>query len=161
LHRRFETLFRPIVGPAFRLAFGMLHDRQAAEDAIQDAACNAWRKFDTLKAGRDMRPWFLAIVANQCRTIQRGRWWSVLKFPDLRTEPDQSPDRLAQTVNLRRAIRRLPYSRRLPVVLYFYLDLPIEEVADMAGLTVDAARSRIYRALRDLRLEFEVEEALG
>src|SRR5689334_10471211 len=74
----FDELVGPLVDQAFRLAFGMLHDRSAAEDAVQEAAVRAWRKLDNLREGTEMRPWFLGIVANQCRNTTRGRWWSVL-----------------------------------------------------------------------------------
>src|SRR6267378_5893764 len=75
----FDQLIGPLVDQGFRLAYGMLHDRQAAEDAVQEAAVRAWRKLNNLRPGTEMRPWFLAIVANQCRNIARGRWWSVLR----------------------------------------------------------------------------------
>src|SRR5438270_12904913 len=76
----FDELVGPLIHHAFRLAFGMLHDRSAAEDAVQDAALLAWRKLKNLRAATPMRPWFLGIVANQCRTTARASWWSVLRF---------------------------------------------------------------------------------
>jgi DNA-directed RNA polymerase specialized sigma24 family protein len=45
---RFEALVSPLLQPAFRLAYGMLGDRSAAEDAIQEASLRAWRKLDNL-----------------------------------------------------------------------------------------------------------------
>src|SRR5256886_17017775 len=69
----FDELVGPLVDQAFRLAYGMLHDRHAAEDAVQEGAIRAWRKLNNLRPGTEMRPWFLAIVANQCRTIARGQ----------------------------------------------------------------------------------------
>src|SRR6202040_2466324 len=69
----FDELIGPLVDQGFRLAYGMLHDREAAEDAVQEAAVRSWRKLGNVRPGSEMRPWFLAIVANQCRTIVRGR----------------------------------------------------------------------------------------
>jgi RNA polymerase sigma-70 factor (ECF subfamily) len=63
-------------------------------------------------------------------------------------------------LDLRRALRRLPVGDQLVVVLFFYLDLPLDEVARVSGLTVTAARSRLYRALKKLRPELELEEAM-
>jgi len=51
----FDELVGPLVDQAFRLAFGMLHDREAAEDAVQEATVRSWRKLDNLKAGTQMR----------------------------------------------------------------------------------------------------------
>src|SRR6476661_4801726 len=75
----FEILLRPLLEPGYRLPGGMLQDHQAAEDAVQEAALKAWRKLRQLRDGSDMRPWFLGIVANECRSVRRSRWSSVLK----------------------------------------------------------------------------------
>src|SRR3989441_8678643 len=75
----FTALLRPLLEPAYRLATGMLQDRQLAEDAGQEAAGKAWREINPLREGSERGPWFLGIVANECRTTQRGRWWGALK----------------------------------------------------------------------------------
>src|SRR5713226_3966990 len=84
----FETLIRPLLEPGYRLAGGMLQDHQAAQDAVQEAALKAWRKLRQLRTGSQMRPWFLAIVANECRSVRRSRWSSVIKLvlPDKAVE---------------------------------------------------------------------------
>src|SRR5439155_13416046 len=67
-NRTFEELLSTVLDPAFRLAMTMLNDRTAAEDAVQEAAVKAWRSFGRFRAGAEMRPWFLTIVANECRS---------------------------------------------------------------------------------------------
>jgi DNA-directed RNA polymerase specialized sigma24 family protein len=62
--------------------------------------------------------------------------------------------------DVRRAISRLGYDDRLAVVLYFYLDMPLDEVATVAGRSVGATRARLYRAIRKLRPDVAIEEAL-
>src|SRR3981081_2762168 len=107
----------------------MLHDRQAAEDAVQEAAFKAWRKLSRLREGSDMRPWFLGIVANECRSVRRSRSWSVVRSegPEATT---QSPDETAiANVELRQALRAMDESKRLVLVLHWYLDLPLDEIA--------------------------------
>ncbi len=158
--RQFDTLMRPLI-PAHRLAFGPLQERAEAEDAIQEAAFKAWRRFDTFRTGMDMKPWFLAIVANQCRSLQRARWWSVLRLAEPPAAAAMHEDRFAQSEDLRRALRRLSHQRRLVVVLHFYLDLSFEQVAAIVGDSVGAVKSRVYRALRELRPELEVGEVRG
>src|SRR5207253_11227290 len=75
-----DLLVGRLIEPAYRLAFGMLHDREAAEDAVQEATFKAWTRLENVRPGWSIRPWFFGIVANQCRTIRRGRWWSVVKI---------------------------------------------------------------------------------
>jgi RNA polymerase sigma-70 factor, ECF subfamily len=128
----------------------MLNDRGAAEDAVQEAALKAWRKLDRFRAGSELRPWFLAIVANECRSARRSRWWKVMRLPH--TESRQASDeRWAERMDLDAALDRLPRHHLLPLTLYYDLDLPIEEVARVLDCSEAAARQRIHRALAALR----------
>src|SRR5580704_14562182 len=74
----FETLLTPLLEPGYRLAGGMLQNHQAAQDAVQEAALKAWSKLWQLRHEAQMKPWFLAIVANECRATRRSRWSSVV-----------------------------------------------------------------------------------
>src|SRR3989440_2904260 len=155
----FTSLLRPLLEPAYRLAAGMLQDRQLAEDAVQEAAVKAWRKLHQLREGAEMRPWFLGIVANECRTTRRSRWWSVLKV-DVDRPSAQAPDEAAvRGVDVRSALKRLGSQQRLVVVLYFYLDLPLEESAALTNASFAAVRGRLYRGIRGLKADFESSEA--
>src|SRR5262249_58079603 len=70
----FTAQLEVVLDPAHRLATVMLGDRTAAEDAVQEAALKAWRKYGQLKGGAEtFRAWFLSIVANECRLARRGR----------------------------------------------------------------------------------------
>jgi RNA polymerase sigma-70 factor (ECF subfamily) len=147
----FEAELRPLLAEAVRLATGMLLNPVDAEDAVQDACFRAWRRRANRHEGSDLRPWFLGIVANQCREVMRGRWWRVARTaePDRRAEPGSSDP--AALLDLRAALARLPYRRRLVIVLRYYLDLPFEDVAEAVGCSVDAAKALARRATSDLQ----------
>jgi RNA polymerase sigma-70 factor, ECF subfamily len=152
----FSRLIEPLLDPGYRLAAVMLGDRAAAEDAVQEAAVKAWRKLRQLRGDAgSLRSWFLSIVANECRMARRTRWFSVLKFPELRSE---EPDPGEGYADLRQAVMRLDPDERLPLVLHFYLDLPLDEVARTLGVSPAAAKSRIYRAAKRLRSDLTMEE---
>ncbi len=155
----FAMLLDPLLNPAYRLAAVMLSDRTAAEDAVQEASVKAWRNLRQLRGDESsLRAWFLSIVANECRMIRRRRWWSVVKQADV--ESDRRTDEPSQeaTTDLRRAVGRLSLDDRLPLVLYFYLDMPLDEVARTLRVSPAAAKSRIYRAARKLRADLTLEE---
>lgn len=151
----FEVLLEPLLGPAYRLACGMLHDRQAAEDAVQEAAIKAWRKLSHLREGAEMRPWFLGIVANECRTVTRSRWWSVLRSDPEPGVADPADEKVLAGVDLRRALRAIDPNKRLVLVLYWYLDLPVDEIAAITGTSLHGAESRLTRATQELRKRME------
>ena len=153
----FAALIEPLLNPAYRLAAVMLADRSAAEDAVQEASIKAWRKLGQLRGDADsLRSWFLSIVANECRMVRRQRWWSVAKVAEVLPG---GRDHFSETSSdLKTALLRLSPDERLPLVLYFYLDLPLDEVARTLGLSPAAAKSRIYRTARKLRSDLTLEE---
>lgn len=156
----FERLLRPLIDPAYRFACVMLHDPDEAEDVVQEAALKAWRKLAQLRDGYDPQPWFLGIVANQCRSLRRSRWWSTLKGAEVRGMVDAADERVARGEDLRRAIARLNPKQRAVLTLHYYLDLPLEEVATITEQSPSAVRSQLYRALGKMRPYLEISEAL-
>ena len=146
----FEALIGPLVEPALRLAHSMLGDRWEAEDATQEAITRAWRKLGQLRQGMPVRPWFLAIVINQCRNTRRTRWFKTARFADVFQRPRSDPSDI-ERVDLARALARLPSHDRQVLFLHFYLDLPVDEVALALGISPSAAKGRIYRACHRLR----------
>jgi RNA polymerase sigma-70 factor (ECF subfamily) len=156
----FDELVGPLIDQGFRLAFGILHDREAAEDAVQEATVRSWIKLGNLRPGTEMRPWFLAIVANQCRIVARSRWWSVIRMEGTRAVGIGFEDRIVRGADLRAGLRKLALDQREVLVLRYYLDLPVEEVAAITGVPVGTVKSRINRGLAAMRPHFETVEAL-
>ena len=154
----FAALIEPLLDPAYRLAAVMLADRSSAEDAVQEASIKAWRKLRQLRGDLgSLRPWFLSIVANECRDQRRSRWWSVIRRADAPDElADTTPATDPATVDLRRALYSLPHDQRFVLILRYYLDLSYEEVGQTLGISTKAAMSRTYRAVERLRLSPEV-----
>jgi RNA polymerase sigma-70 factor (ECF subfamily) len=157
----FQSLLEPYIDPACKLAFVMLGDWQEAEDAVQEAALKSWRASNQLREGTSsFRPWFLTVVANECRSRRRGRWFRTLRVPELRisTQTDLA-DAVAGHTDLERAVAGLDRSARLLLFLHFYLDLSHGEVGSVLGISGAAAKTRLYRTLRALRPELALEIA--
>jgi RNA polymerase sigma-70 factor, ECF subfamily len=155
----FASSIEPLLPVAFRLAYGMLRNREDAEDAVQEAAVKAWRKRSTFRPGAEPRPWFLAIVANECKMQRRRPGWSLLsrQRPEA-TQASQADMETIEAEQLRWALAHLDRKNRLVLVLRFYLDLPHEEVGRILGVSAATARVRVHRALARLRPAVEVAE---
>jgi len=153
----FEALMGPLVEPALRLAHSMLGDRWEAEDATQEAITRAWRRLDQLRPDMPLRPWFLAIVINQCRNMRRTRWFSTARIADIFEGPRPHHTDV-ERVDVARALARLPNHDRQALFLHFYLDLPIDEVALALGISASAAKGRIYRACHRLRPDLQEDK---
>jgi RNA polymerase sigma-70 factor, ECF subfamily len=155
---RFEELARPQIEAAFRLARIMLGNRPDAEDAVQDALTRAWSRGHQLREADGFRPWFLAIVANQCRSARRSRWWQVQRVaePPAGAAPAE-PEDVAGRLDLHRGLGRLSAEDRAALLLFYALDLPLEEVAAALGVSRPAAKSRVFRAAQRLRVQLTEE----
>jgi RNA polymerase sigma-70 factor, ECF subfamily len=151
----FDAVIGPHLDAGYRTALAILRDPDAAHDAVQEAALKAWRKLNQLREGRaSARPWFLAIVANQCRSERRRHWWSVIRVADVDAiDRDVETD----TIDINRELAKLPRDDRLALFLYFYLDLPMEEVGEVLGLSAAGAKTRVYRAAKKLRPGLELD----
>jgi RNA polymerase sigma-70 factor, ECF subfamily len=154
----FEAELVPSLGEAVRLATGMLLIAADAEDAVQDACVRSWRRRANRHPNTELRPWFLGIVANQCRDTLRSRWRRVIRVADVTDAVPASGDDAAANIDLRHAVSRLAYRRRLVIVLRYYLDLTFEDVAATMGCSVDAAKALVQRATADLERALSVPE---
>jgi RNA polymerase sigma factor (sigma-70 family) len=141
-----------LIPDAYRLAYGMVRGREEASDVVQEATLRAWRHRNSFRPGSDVRPWYLAIVANQCRQALRDRWWSVVRRADLDAAEVGAQESLVdESARLRRALRRLRHSDRLILVLRYYLDFSVKDTAATLRISPVAAKVRTHRALARLR----------
>jgi RNA polymerase sigma-70 factor (ECF subfamily) len=150
----------------FNLCYRMLGQRQAAEDAAQEAFVSAWRAIATLR-GEAFRPWLLRIAANSCRDELRRRGRRPSSSLDQALEdggfepadPAPAPETSALDAELQRkieqALRQLPQEQRLAVVLCDIEGLDYAEIAAVMKTSLGTVKSRIARGrsrLRDLLL---------
>jgi RNA polymerase sigma-70 factor (ECF subfamily) len=156
--RSFEALLRPMLLPAYKFACVMLQNPQAAEDAVQEAALKAWRKLDQLRSGAPVQPWFFGIVANECRSARRARWWAIVTGIGPERSVDSSSAEIDRSTDVQSALRRLSERARLVIVLHYYFDMRLEEIAVVLRCKPAAVRSQLYRALDRLRVMGDLEE---
>src|SRR6266571_3561292 len=98
----------------------------------------AWRAASRLRDDSgDLRPWFLTIVANQCRSTRRSRWWRVLRLARL-PEAAEGVSATDARLDLDRALARLSREHREVLALRYFLDLSVDEVARVLGISVAA-----------------------
>src|SRR5262249_42244408 len=154
----FDALIGPCIEPAWRFAATILRDPEEARDIVQEAAFKAFQKLDQLHDGSAVRPWFFAIVGNQCRSLRRTRWWALVRMAEPQGQSGGPEDEAIRRLDLRQALARLGKEDRMALYLFYYLDLPQEEVARIMGTSIAAVKVRVHRAIRRLRPALGVEE---
>ena len=143
------ALYEQTAVSLIRLAYVILSDRQAAEDVVQDAFCNLYRRFDRLTDSETLARYVRASVINGCRSALRRR--AVRSRNVLYELPGASPEAAVlgreERADLIRAVEQLPQRQREALVLRFYLDLPDDEIAGLMHIRPVTVRSTIHRAL--------------
>jgi RNA polymerase sigma-70 factor (ECF subfamily) len=147
---------------SFRLAALILGDRSEAEDAVHDALVSAWRNWASLRDPGRFDAWFGRIVTNVCRDRMRRRRLSPIVIADLtdRPAPDEL-DRIPERDALRRALRQLDVDHRIVIVLRYFEDLTVDEIADRLGERPGTVKSRLHYALRSLRAACDAAERIS
>jgi len=140
-----------------RLAHVMLGDRAAAEDVVQDAFCNLYRRWGKLRDPDKALAYARSSVLNGCRTVLRHGRDRRLGLPGL---PEASAGEVAsaeaavlsqeERAAIVTAVRGLPARQREVLVLRYYLDLPEKQIAADLGIGPSTVRSTVHRALAAL-----------
>lgn len=129
-----------------------LHDLGLAEDAVQETFIKAYRALPGFRSECNMTTWLMRIAINTCRDMQRGSWFKhighTVSLDQLAGQSDSFSEE-EYAVNIE--IARLPVKLREVVLLYFYQDMTIEEIADALGIAVSSVHERLKRAKDKLR----------
>jgi RNA polymerase sigma-70 factor (ECF subfamily) len=157
-HERFMQLARRDLDRAYRLAGLILGDALEAEDAVQDALLRAWRSAASLRDVDGFQAWFDRILVNGCRDRLRRRR-TVRFIPlDASHDPSASGDPFRAIVErdaLLMGLRALNPDERVVVVLHYWGDLRLEDIATRLGAPLGTVKSRLHRARATLRSRLE------
>jgi RNA polymerase sigma-70 factor (ECF subfamily) len=155
----FTTLATRLHDRLHRTAQNILNDVSLAEDATQSTLLAMWRNLPSLRDPSRFEAWSIRTLVRTCHAERRSisRW-----VPNLFGEvPERAvPDDLgviADRDQLERGFRRLTVDQRTVVVLRYYLDLSLEQVADVLDVPLGTAHSRLHRALASLRAALEAD----
>jgi RNA polymerase sigma-70 factor (ECF subfamily) len=153
-----SSLVRRYYGPVFGLVRRLLRDDAEARDAAQETFARAIAHLGSYDPRKPFRVWIFAIAANHVRDLLRRRRQLPLdaetedQFPHLEL-PEEPLFRREDRDRILKAVDRLPFEWKAVVALHFQQDLPAPEIADALGISVNAVRIRLYRALAALRKE--------
>lgn len=145
-----------------RLCCVYLRDVSLAEDAVQETFLKAYKSLSAFRGESSAKTWLTRIAMNTCRDMRRSGWF---RFMDRRVTPEDVPpfsvhpfdnspsDALAQ------AIVRLPAKQKEVILLYYYHDMTMKEIADTLGIHVSSVSGRLKHAHARLRTLLEKEDA--
>jgi RNA polymerase sigma-70 factor (ECF subfamily) len=142
---------------AWRAAYAVTADRTLADDAAQDAVQRAFGALDRFDETRPFGPWLKRIAANRAiDLLRRGQRLTALNG-DVVWETRGALDQREDFRVVAEAVGALDPQKRIVIVLHYWLDLSVEEIAGELGVPVGTVASRLSRALSQLRVVLEEE----
>lgn len=135
----------------YRYALGVLRNPADAEDAVGETVLKAYAHLEQLRDPGRFRPWVISILANVTRTmlVDRNR----LEYPgDMNRYEKSSASGQRELWYL---VMELPEEFRDAVILYYYDGFRTREIAKILGVSEGTVKSRLNRARKRLRAEWE------
>ena len=153
---------------AYSLAYRMLGDVHASEDAVQEAFINIWRRAGSFTATRgSARTWIMAVVHHRSIDIGRRRRGMTprelpLEMGQLPKDPHDTWSEVSNTLDrelLNGCLERIPEEQRVVIQLAYFEGYTQREIADLNGIPLGTVKGRIrigMEKLRNLLLEMEL-----
>ncbi|MDQ6788273.1 MAG: RNA polymerase sigma factor [Acidobacteriota bacterium] len=152
----------------FALCFGMLSREEDARDAAQETFIAAFRNLKNFRGEAKVSSWLHRIAVNQCLTTMRRQKTRSENFLDDEANADEkvfvaparlSPSRTTEQNErlqiIRQAVQSLPVDLRQVIVMKEFEDMTFQEISDTLSLPLSTVKSRVYTALKQLRMKLE------
>lgn len=159
-----RAAFARIVEEFSDLLFGsavlMTRDRPLAQDMVQETLISAWKSFGTFDADRPLKPWLMRILVNHVRMYKRRKRpkTSAASLSIEATELSTEMELVESRDTLRRALANLTEDQREVIVLRYFADFTIPEIAEATRRRQGTVRSRLQRAIERMREVVAKEE---
>jgi RNA polymerase sigma factor (sigma-70 family) len=150
---RVEELYATHAQGAVRLAYLLVGDLEIAKDIAHEAFLRAFGRFADMRKPNSFPTYLRATIVNLTRKHFRRRGVERLYLDRLRARPAQSvaPPNVEQRDVVMQALLQVPERQRAALVLRYYADLSEYQVADLMGVSEQAARSLVARGRKALR----------
>lgn len=165
----FQVLFELFYSDVYKTSYFITQDFSLAEDATQEAFCKAFQKLDTLREFNKFGSWIKTIAARCAIDImrKRQRFTVVEDFAQFSQDnyvnslPQLLPENELEKNELKSCIKRAIYDLnpiyRQVIVMKYFLNLTSQEIADALDLPVGTVKSRLFRALNQLKISLQDE----
>jgi RNA polymerase sigma-70 factor (ECF subfamily) len=155
----FERLYSKYYDKVYALARGVLFDSEEAADVVQEIFTLVYRHLHRFDRRARFSTWLFRIAVN--RSIQQGRRLKVrpkqTELNEALTQESESPAHFADP-KIELCMTKLHPSDRAALVLFYWEELSLQEIAESLGCSVNAAKTRLYRARERFRAVYESEK---
>ena len=137
----------------YRLSYSILKNEEDAQDAVQEAIYNAYKKLETSKDNRKFKSWIYKIVTNTSFEIFRNK----KNYIDIEQE-NIAAEKIDIDTNLTlwKAVQGLEQPYRTTITLFYYEDMSIKEISEITGSKVDAIKKQLSRGRDKIKEEIDI-----
>ena len=158
LEDTYITFIRTQQNSLYLLAYSYTKNEQDALDVVQDSIQKGWLALKKLTNPEQMKSWFYMILVRTAIDFLR-------KHKRVELIGDEALLQISEqdtysNLDLQQAMNQLPVQLREIVILRYFEDLKIEDAAHILAIPLSTAKSRLYKALKLLKIELEMEENL-
>ena len=146
----FAAAAAPLERLLLSVSYGLLRSWDLAADATQSALLKGWRYRHRVKGAQSFKAWLVKIAVNESKNLLR-RGFTVELDENISAEPTDRDMRL----DVRRAVYGLPEKYRLPVILFYFEDMTVADIARALDLPEGTVISRLHRGRARLREELK------
>lgn len=132
----------------YNIAYCYLKDQHEALEAVQETTCRSYLKLKKLKQKQYFKSWLTRILINYCIDEQKRRKKVVPIFQDKQVEEDSSK---IETLDIESAINELEPKYKHVIVLRYFQDMTIPDIAKVLDCPEGTVKSWIHRALQQLK----------
>lgn len=137
----------------YRLAYSYVKNKENALDIVQDSILKALKSIDRLEEIIYLKTWFYRIIVNtSIDFIRKHQRVTVMDDDVLSVHLPQLEDEMTD-MDLQDAIDQLPPKYKTLIILRFFEDLKIDEIAAITDQNINTVKTRLYSALKKLRIE--------
>lgn len=153
----FRALIELHRGVLFGTAYLMMRDRGLAQDAVQEAVVKVWKQIPSLRLRSSVKAWMVRIVVNEVKQQVRKKRVPTVpleQLSELAGDPDEAETPLIrdeERKGLKQALNKLPSGQKEAVVLRYFSDLTVPEIATVVGQHQGTIKSRLSRGLVRLK----------
>jgi RNA polymerase sigma-70 factor (ECF subfamily) len=139
----------------YRLAYSYVKNKEDALDMIQESIYKAFRYIDSLEDLNFIKNWFYKILINTSLDfLRKNNRVSFVEDNILEANSEANEDRY-EDLDLKDALDSLPDNVKTIIILRYFEDLKLEDIAYILGISLGTVKTRLYTGLKKLRIEME------
>ena len=136
----------------YKIALTYSKNEDAALDIVQEAIVKALNNINKLKKEEYVKTWFYRILINEClQHIKKSKRISIYEFLDIESQIEWNDDISINGIDMYKYIESLDSKLKTVIILRYFEDMKIEEIAKITKTNVNTVKSRLYKALQVLK----------